>query len=103
MIHSVVQMLSIPFVIIASTGAGIFALLLWSIFRNSPFGTAVALLSLGLVVLAVYHVMLFATDLDPMALHVLRSGANTVIAIFLGLLALRHRQLRQDRLTGGKP
>lgn len=103
MIHSIAQILSIPFVIIASTGAGIFALLSWGIFRNSPFGTAVALLSLGMIALAVYHVMVFATDIDLLALHVLRSAANTIIAIFLGLLALRHRQLRRNQMTGENP
>ncbi|WP_265109097.1 hypothetical protein [Halosolutus halophilus] len=100
MTHSVVHLLGVPFAIVAGTGAGVFALLSWGIFRNSPFGTAIALLSLGMVALTIYHTMLLVAGPESLALHVLRSAVNTVIAIFLGLLILRHRQLRRTRSGG---
>ena len=100
MTHSVVHLLGVPFAIVAGTGAGVFALLSWGIFRNSPFGTVIGLLSLGVVALTIYHTLLLVTGPEPLALHVLRSAANTIVAIFLGLLILRHRQLRRNRPGG---
>ncbi len=100
MVHPVIQYASIPIVIIISTVAGVFALLSWRIFRNSPFGTAIALLTLGMVAMATYHVLLLATEVEPFALHVFRSAINTIIAIFIGLMIIRHRQLRQKITTG---
>ncbi|ELY63224.1 hypothetical protein [Natrinema versiforme] len=98
--HSVVHLLGVPFAIIAGTGAGVFALLCWGIFRDSPFGTAIALLSVGMVALTIYHTMLLVVEPESLVLHVLRSAANTIIAIFVGLLILRHRQLRHGRAGG---
>lgn len=100
MVHSAVHLLGIPFAIIAGTSAGAFALLSWGIFRDSPFGTAIALLSLVMVVLTIYHTMLLVTGPESIVLHVLRSTANTIVAIFLCLLILRHHQLRRDRPIG---
>ncbi|MFC6718039.1 hypothetical protein ACFQGT_10410 [Natrialbaceae archaeon GCM10025810] len=99
---SLTSLLSVPFAIVAGTAAGTFALLCWGIFRNSPFGTAVALLSLGMVALTIYHTMLLVVGPESLALHVLRSAANTIVAVFLGLLILRHRQLGRAR-SGGDP
>ncbi|WP_245550076.1 hypothetical protein [Halopiger xanaduensis] len=100
--HTAVHLLGVPVAIVASTGAGVFALLSWGIFRNSPFGTAIALLSLGMVTLTIYHTMVLVTGPETLALHVLRSAANTIVAIVLGLLILRHRQLYRRR-SGGDP
>ena len=100
MTHSVVHLLGIPFAIIAGTGAGVFALLSWGIFRDSPFGTAIALLSVGMVALTMYHTMLLVVEPASPVLDVLRSAANTIVAIFVGLLILRHRQFRRERSGG---
>uniref|UniRef100_A0A7D5GNY7 Uncharacterized protein n=1 Tax=Natrinema halophilum TaxID=1699371 RepID=A0A7D5GNY7_9EURY len=100
MTHSVIHLIGIPFAISAGTGAGVLALLSWEIFRNSPFGTAIAILSLGMVALTIYHATLLVTGPEPLALHVLRSTVNTTIAVFLGLLILRHRQLHRNRSSG---
>ncbi|SER87781.1 hypothetical protein [Natrinema salaciae] len=100
MIPPAVQLLGIPFALIAGTGAGVFALLSFGIFRDSPFGLAVALLSLVMVVLTIYHTMLLVVGPDTLILHVLRSASNTIVAIFLGLLILRHRQIQRRRSPG---
>lgn len=100
MVHSSVHLGSVLLVVTASTVAAVFALLSWRIFRDSPFGTAIALLTLGMAALALYHMLLFATDIDPFILHVFRSATNTILAVFLGLLVIRHRQLRRDRTPG---
>ncbi len=100
MIPPDIQILGIPFALITGTGAGVFALLSWGIFRDSPFGLAIALLSLVMCILTIYHTMLLIVGPDTLVLHVLRSSANTIIAIFLGLLILRHYQVRQASLWG---
>lgn len=100
MSHSVVHLLSVPFAIIAGTGAGVFALLSWGVFRDSPFGMSIALLSVGMVAMTIYHTMLLVVEPESPVLHVLRSAVNTTIAIFVGLLILRHRQLQRDRWGG---
>ncbi|MFC4542544.1 hypothetical protein ACFO5R_11505 [Halosolutus amylolyticus] len=100
MTNSVGHLIGVSFAIVASTGAGVFALLSWGIFRNSPFGTAIALLSIGMVALTLYHTMLLVAGPESLALHVIRSAVNTVIAVFLGLLILRHRQLHRAQSRG---
>ena len=100
MTHSVVHLLGVPFAIVTGTAAGVFALLSWGIFRDSPFGTAIALLSVGMVALTLYHTMLLVVEPASPVLDVFRSTANTIVAIFIGLLILRHRQLRGDRPGG---
>ncbi|MFC6764547.1 hypothetical protein [Natrinema soli] len=100
MIPPDIQLLGIPFALVTGTGAGVFALLSWGIFRDSPFGLAIALLSLVMVILTIYHTMLLIVGPDTLVLHVLRSAANTIIAIFLGLLILRHYQIQQRQSLG---
>ena len=100
MSHSVVHLLGVPFAIVAGTGAGVFALLSWGIFRDSPFGTAIALLSVGMVALTIYHTMVLVVEPESLVPHVLRSAVSTIVAIFVGLLILRHRQLRRGRSGG---
>lgn len=100
MTHSVVHLLGVPFAIVAGTGAGVFALLSWGIFRDSPFGTAIALLSFGMVALTIYHTMLLVAGPETFILHGLRSAANTTVAVVLGVLILRHRRLHRNRPGG---
>lgn len=95
-----IQLLGIPFALITGTAAGVFALLSWGIFRDSPFGLAIVLLSLVMVILTMYHTMLLIVGPDTLVLHVLRSAANTIIATFIGLLILRHYQIRQRQSLG---
>lgn len=96
MTHSVVHLLGVLFAIIAGTGAGVFALLSWGIFRDSPFGTAIALLSLGMVAVTIYHMILLIEGSDSV-LHLVRSAATTVIAVVLGVLILRNHQPAGER------
>ncbi|WP_226008130.1 hypothetical protein [Natrinema salinisoli] len=96
MTHSVVHLLGILFAITAGTGAGVFALLSWGIFQDSPFGTAIALLSLGMLAVTIYHIMLLVEGPDSI-LHFVRSAANTIVAVVLGMLILRNHQPAGER------
>lgn len=88
--------LGVSFAIIAGTSAGILAVLSWEIFRESPFGTVIALLSVIMSATTVYHVVLLVAGSETLLLRVLRSGVNTVIAAFVVLAVHSHRRLQRD-------
>lgn len=95
MTDTLLHALSVPFAIVAGTGAGILAVLTWEIFRESPFGTVVSLVSIVMSLATVYHVVLVAVGPESLLLQGLRSGAYTGIAVFI-LFAIRgHRQLQR--------
>jgi hypothetical protein len=93
---SLLHALSLPFATVAGTAAGILALLSWEIFRESPFGTVIALVTAIMSVITVYHVVLLATGSETFLLRVLRSAVNTVIAVFVLLAVRSHRRLQRS-------
>ena len=97
MTDSLFRALGVPFAIVAGTAAGILALLSWEIFRESPFGTVIALLSVAMSATTIYHVALLATGSETFLLRVLRSTVNTGIAVFVLLAVRSHRRLQRDR------
>ena len=97
MTDTVLHALSVPFAIVAGTGAGVLALLSWEIFRESPFGTVIGLVSLVMSTITIYHVVLIAVGPESLLLEALRSVAYTIIAVFI-LLAIRgHRRVVQKQ------
>lgn len=96
MTDTAIHILSVPFAIITGTGAGLLAVLSWKIFRESPFGIVVALLSLIMSAITIYHAILPVFGPESMFLQVLRSATHTIIAIFILLMIRGHRQLRRD-------
>lgn len=97
MTESLLRALGVPFAVVTGTGAGILALLSWEIFRESPFGTVVALLTVIMSVTTIYHVVLLAVGSETFLLRVLRSAVNTIIAVFVLLAVRGHRRLQRDR------
>lgn len=97
MTDTVIHTLSVPFAIITGTGAGVLAVLSWKIFRESPFGIVIALLSLLMSTITVYHAILPVFGSESLFLQVLRSATHTIIAIFILLLIRGHRQLRETK------
>lgn len=96
MTDSLLHALSVPFAIVTGTGAGLLAVLSWEIFRESPFGRVIALVSLIMATITIYHVVLLAVGPDRLLLEALRSGAYTIVAVFV-LAAIRsHRTVQQD-------
>ncbi|NHN46643.1 hypothetical protein G9464_03410 [Halostella sp. JP-L12] len=100
MTETLIRALGVSFAIVAGTGAGILAVLSWEIFRESPFGTVIALVSLIMSATTIYHVVLLAAGSETLLLQVLRSVVNTVIAAFVLLAVRSHRRLQRDRLRG---
>lgn len=100
MVDSTVHTLSAIFAIITGTGAGLLALLFWRVLRESPFGTTIALLSVTMSAMAVYHVVLFVADPDTLLLETLRSALYTIVAIFLWLVVATHHRIKRSAAGG---
>ncbi|WP_306061082.1 hypothetical protein [Natronococcus wangiae] len=96
MIDASLQTASILFAIIGGTAAGVLSLLLWGILRETPFGTIVALLTLTLSGVILYHVFLIIAGGESIFLDTLRSAMHTVVAIFLLLVIATHEQIQQS-------
>lgn len=95
MVDSAVHTLSVLFAIIGGTGAGLLAILSWQEFRESPFGTVIALLSVTMSGMIAYHVVLFLFNPESLFLDALRSALYTIIAVFLWLVIATHQQFKE--------
>lgn len=100
MVDTTVHTLSAIFAIIGATGAGALSVLVWRILRESPFGTIVALLSITMSGMIIYHVVLFVVGPESLFLNTLRSALYTVLAIFLWLVIVTHQQLHKSASSG---
>lgn len=96
MVDTTFHTLSAIFAVIGGTGAGILSILVWGVLRKSPFGTIIALLSVTMSGMILYHVVLFVLSPDSLFLDTLRSALYTVIAIFLWLVIATHQQLQHS-------
>lgn len=101
MVNSAFHTLSATFAIVAATGAGVVAALVWQILRKSPFGSVIALLSVTMSGLIAYHVVLFVLGSESLVLDATRSILQTVLAVFLLLVVSTHEQFR-DSVSGGQ-
>lgn len=97
MTDTLLHTLSVPFAIVAGTGAGVLALLSWEIFRESPFGTVIGLVSLVMSTITIYHVVLITIGPESLFLQALRSTAYTIIAIFILLAINGHRRVVRNQ------
>lgn len=100
MVDTTIHTLSVVFAIISGTGAGLLALLLWKVLRESPLGTVIALLTGAMSAMILYHVFLFVVDPDALLAETLRSSLYTIIAIFLWLVIATHQQIKQTAIEG---
>lgn len=100
MVDTPLHTLSALFAIIGGTGAGILSIVAWSVLRKSPFGMIIALLSVTMSGIIIYHVVLFVVGADSLFLNTFRSALQTILAIFLWLVIATHHQL-QHRASGG--
>lgn len=94
MVSETVYNLTVAFSLATGSAAGLLSLLTWETLRRSPFGRAVFVLSLVLVLFIVYHVVLLvglpATGLLP----VFKSAMFTGVTVFIGLLVWSQHRLR---------
>jgi hypothetical protein len=86
--------LTVLFALITGTAAGILSLLTWEIFRQSPFGRAIFLLSGVLSAFTIYHVVLVILETDTILAQVLKSVVFTGVAVFVWVMVRYQRQLQ---------
>lgn len=103
MTDTLLHALSVPFALVAGTGAGVLAVLSWQIFRESPFGTMLGVLSVATAAITVYHVVLLAVGPESLAPRLLRSGAYTIVAVFVAVAIRGHRRLARTDPAGDQP
>lgn len=90
---------TIVFSLITGTAAGVLSLLTWEVLRRSPFGRAVFLLSIALVIFVVYHViLLIAPDLSWLY-ELVKSALFTGIAGFIWLMVWSQHRIRRQATT----
>ena len=87
--------LSVAFAIVTGTGAGILSLLSWEIFRRSPLGRAILVLSSLMSVFILYHVLLLGLQAHPLLVRLVESVAYTGVVVFIGAMVLSQRRLRR--------
>lgn len=67
--HVALYRLSIPFAIVTGCIAGLLAIVSWRLLRDSPFGTALQLLSVAMGVVTVYHGGLLVVGSETLVLQ----------------------------------
>lgn len=83
MMDVILYRMSIPFAIVTGTGAGILAVLSWTVLRDSPFGTTLKLVALVMSVVTAYHGGLLVVGSETLLLQSL-----LVLGYVLVLVAL---------------
>ena len=94
MVSEVVYNLTVAFSLAAGSAAGLLSLLTWESLRGSPFGRAVFVLSLVMVLFIAYHVLLLVTPGTPFYAGAFKSALFTGVAVFIWMLIWSQRRLR---------
>lgn len=92
--------LTVTFSLVTGTAAGILSLLTWETLRRSPFGRAVFVLSLVMVVFILYHTFLLVFPTPPLILHAFKSITFTGVAIFIWMLIWSQRRIQAAPVVG---
>ncbi|MFB6354090.1 MAG: hypothetical protein ABEJ92_08400 [Halobacteriales archaeon] len=93
--------LSVSYALITGTAAGILSLQTYEFLRRSPFGRAVSVLSLVMLVFIVYHVVLLLFPTPPPVATAIKSLLFTGVAVFVGLMIRSQRRMRARAAAGG--
>lgn len=92
---------TVIFAIIAGTAAGVLSVLAFEVFRHSPFGRAVLVLSFMLVLFILYHtIIVLVPDLAIVA-QGFKSVVLTSAAVFIWIMAWSQFQMVRRTDPGG--
>lgn len=94
MASDVVYNLTVAFSLAMGSAAGLLSLLTWETLRRSPFGRAVFVLSVVMVLFILYHVLLLVSTTTPAYAVVFKSALFTGVAVFIWMLVWSQRRLR---------
>ena len=94
MAGEVLHNLTVAFSLATGSAAGLLSLLTWETLRRSPFGRAVFVLSLVMVLFIAYHVVVLVALTPPPYVLVFKSVLFTGVAIFIWMLVWSQRRMR---------
>ena len=94
MVGEVLYNLTVAFSLVAGSAAGLLSLLTWETLRRSPFGRAVFVLSLVMVLFILYHVVVLVSPTPPPYVLVFKSALFTGVAVFIWMLVWSQRRMR---------
>lgn len=95
---------SVTVAMVFGTAAGVLAVLTWDIFRTSPFGRALALLTVAMATFTLYHGALLVVHGEPLVVRAIESLSFTGLAVFIALvIRLQYRLNRQIAATRNAP
>lgn len=92
--------ITVTFSLVTGTGAGLLSLLTWETLRKSPFGRAVFVLSLVMVVFILYHAFLLVFPTPPPIVHAFKSITFTGVTVFIWMLIWSQRQIQATPAVG---
>lgn len=101
MAGDVLYTVSLAFSLVSGTAAGLLSLLTWESLRQSPFGRAVFVLSVVMVVFTLYHVFLLVYPTPPPITQAFKSLLFTGVTAFVWMLVWSQRRLTTDTTEGG--
>ena len=93
--------LTVAFSLAAGTAAGLLSLLTWEALRRSPFGRAVFVLSLVMVLFIAYHVVVLVWPSLPGFAVLFKSVLFTGVAVFVWMLVWSQRRLQAPPTADG--
>lgn len=96
MVSETIHDLTIAFSLATGAAAGLLALLTWETLRQSPFGRAVFVLSLLMVLFILYHLALLVLPGTSVVVRLFKSALFTGTAIFVWMLVWSQRRLRRS-------
>lgn len=94
MVSDALYDLTVAFSLATGTAAGLLSLLTWETLRQSPFGRAVFVLSLVMVLFIAYHVVLLVSPTSAVFATLFKSALFTGTAVFVWLLVWSQHRLR---------
>ena len=94
MVGETLYNLTVAFSLAAGSAAGLLSLLTWETLRQSPFGRAVFVLSVVLVVFIAYHVVLLVSPPTAGVAAAFKSAMFTGVAVFIWMLVWSQHRLR---------
>lgn len=95
--------LSVTVALVSGTAAGLLALLSWEIFRGTPFGRALAVLSIAMSVFTLYHGTLLVFGRESMLVtEVIQSATYTGMAAFIATVIRSQREYQGDTATADR-
>ena len=94
MVGAALYNLTVAFSLATGSAAGLLSLLTWETLRRSPFGRAVFVLSLVMVLFIVYHVVLLVSPTAPAYAVVFKSALFTGVAVFIWMLVWSQRRMQ---------